>query len=598
MSVSDGDRDRLRSGSPSGTVRSRSKESARDNESERSRSLSPTRSDDARSRSSHHRRPSIDSRDRDRNKDRESDRNLHERRRDRVGDRDEKRDDKTRERRRQGKSRDGSDRSRYRSRSRSPRTQEESRRSRRDDDERYYLDDHDDYYRRSDTRRRSRSRDRTRDRRDRDRRDRDYDRRDRHKERDRDDKVSRRSRSRSPRLSEDERDQRTIFVQQLAARLRTKELIAFFEQAGPVRDAQIVKDRISGRSKGVGYVEFRDIDTVQKALKMTGQKLLDIPVIVQITEAEKNRLARAESSAAAQQALEQQRQQQQNHGPYHRLYVGNVHFAISEADLKQIFESYGEVEFVALQKDETGVRSKGYGFVQFSEKESATNALELNGFKLGGRPIRVGLGNDKINSEPTESILQRLNGGAAAGSVSPGGTATGFAMNSRIQPNSRSRDDKKPTGALASALDDSDATGVSFNTVSRESLMRKLMREEDALPVQESPQQVKPNISTTQASRCIVLNNMFDPAEEDGDDWIKELEDDVKAECEEKYGNVVHIAVEPNSQGEIYVKFENVSGGEKAIQGLNGRFFGGRQINASPVVDMVYSLRFPRSKAL
>jgi uncharacterized membrane protein len=36
----------------------------------------------------------------------------------------------------------------------------------------------------------------------------------------------------------------------LASRLRTKELIKFFEQAGPVREAQIVKDRVSGRSKG------------------------------------------------------------------------------------------------------------------------------------------------------------------------------------------------------------------------------------------------------------------------------------------------------------------------------------------------------------
>jgi RNA-binding protein 23/39 len=54
----------------------------------------------------------------------------------------------------------------------------------------------------------------------------------------------------SPVLTEEERDQRTIFVQQLASRLRTKELIKFFEQAGPVREAQIVKDRVSGRSKG------------------------------------------------------------------------------------------------------------------------------------------------------------------------------------------------------------------------------------------------------------------------------------------------------------------------------------------------------------
>ena len=57
-------------------------------------------------------------------------------------------------------------------------------------------------------------------------------------------------RSKSPELTEDERDRRTIFVQQLAARLRTKELIGFFEKVGPVKEAQIVKDRVSGRSKG------------------------------------------------------------------------------------------------------------------------------------------------------------------------------------------------------------------------------------------------------------------------------------------------------------------------------------------------------------
>ncbi|KAK9365751.1 hypothetical protein V1509DRAFT_632012 [Lipomyces kononenkoae] len=558
--------------------------------------LSPARSEDrrseiSRSKSSRHRRSSVDS-EREARRDREhrdGDRSSRDRRRrerslERERDRDRARRDRDRERDRE-RDRDR-DRERDRHRSRSPGYDDDrdSRRSRREDD-RYH--------------------------RDRDRGSREPD---RDRDQPRDKQPVERSRydgsvksylslidavCSSPKLSEDERDQRTIFVQQLAARLRTKELIAFFEKAGPVRDAQIVKDRISGRSKGVGYVEFRNIESVQKAINMTGQKLLDIPIIVQLTEAEKNRLARAESSAAAQQALELQRQQQGDHGPYHRLYVGNVHFAITESDLKQIFESYGNVEFVVLQKDETGVRSKGYGFVQFADRESATSALELNGFKLGGRPIRVGLGNEKINSEPPESIIQRLSGGPGATISSPQ-TIHGAVLDTRGQNLGRNaRDDKKPTGALASALDDADVGGVSFNPVSRESLMKKLMREEDALPVPEAsapPRKQVANVS--QASRCIVLSNMFNPAEEEGDDWVKELEEDVKAECEEKYGKVVHIAVERNSQGEIFVKFENVTGGEKAIQGLNGRFFGGRQISASPVVDMVYSLRFPRSRAL
>jgi len=52
--------------------------------------------------------------------------------------------------------------------------------------------------------------------------------------------------------------------------------------------------------------------------------------------------------------------------PFHRLYVGNIHFSITETDLQHIFEPFGELEFVSLQKeDETnGGRSRGYGFVQ------------------------------------------------------------------------------------------------------------------------------------------------------------------------------------------------------------------------------------------
>lgn len=54
----------------------------------------------------------------------------------------------------------------------------------------------------------------------------------------------------SPILSEHDRDQRTVFVIQLAARLTTSELRDFFSKVGRVRDARIVSDRNSRRSKG------------------------------------------------------------------------------------------------------------------------------------------------------------------------------------------------------------------------------------------------------------------------------------------------------------------------------------------------------------
>lgn len=187
-------------------------------------------------------RSKVDSHDRhDRDRSRDKDR----RRKDRSRDRRRDRDDKDEDLRSEHGSANGSHRSRRRSRSR--------RRDRHGDRS------GGDYYRgggRARTRSRSPDDDRYyrpsggRSRRD----DRDDDRHPR-RERDRRRSRSRGHRSKTPEeeLNEDERDKRTVFVQQLAARLRTKELIAFFEKVGPVKEAQIVKDRVSGRSKGLVF---------------------------------------------------------------------------------------------------------------------------------------------------------------------------------------------------------------------------------------------------------------------------------------------------------------------------------------------------------
>ncbi|GME25034.1 rna splicing factor [Neofusicoccum parvum] len=453
--------------------------------------------------------------------------------------------------------------------------------------------------RRDDDRERDRERERERD------RDRDRDRgRDRERERGGRGARNRRSpstkRSSSPPLTEDERDRRTVFVQQLAARLRTKDLISFFEKVGPVKEAQIVKDRVSGRSKGVGYVEFKNEESVPLAIQLTGQKLMGIPIIAQLTEAEKNRQARTGDGNTSN-----------NNGvPFHRLYVGNIHFSITESDLQNVFEPFGELEFVQLQKEEGG-RSRGYGFVQFRDPAQAKEALEkMNGFDLAGRPIRVGLGNDKFTPESTANLLQRFNGqgqpsfqgSAFSGSGGRGAHAGG---SGGTFDRAGGRDNDKGTGG-ASALDDTDVAGVNFNNYSRDALMRKLARTDEPADTNGADKQkiVKPvavqtarplPVSVNQASRCVVLKNMFDPTEEEGEIWMKELEDDVKEECQEKYGTVVHIALDPNTQGDIYVKFDTVQGGENAIKGLNGRFFGGRQITAQPVVDAVYRSLFSKA---
>jgi RNA-binding protein 23/39 len=48
----------------------------------------------------------------------------------------------------------------------------------------------------------------------------------------------------------------------------------------------------------------------------------------------------------------------------YRLYVGSLHFNLTESDIKQVFEPFGELEFVDLHRDPMTGRSKGYAFVQ------------------------------------------------------------------------------------------------------------------------------------------------------------------------------------------------------------------------------------------
>jgi len=72
------------------------------------------------------------------------------------------------------------------------------------------------------------------------------------------------------------------------------------------------------------------------------------------------------------------------------IYVGNLHYGVTEDELKELFEEYGEVMSVKIITDKYSGRSKGYGFVEMSDNKEAQKAIEnLNEADLKGRNIRV-----------------------------------------------------------------------------------------------------------------------------------------------------------------------------------------------------------------
>ena len=79
-----------------------------------------------------------------------------------------------------------------------------------------------------------------------------------------------------------------------------------------------------------------------------------------------------------------------------KLYVGNLPFGTTDADLEGIFGAHGAITSVNVITDRETGRSRGFGFVDFEEDSSAAAAqAALDGFDLEGRELRVNEAQDK-----------------------------------------------------------------------------------------------------------------------------------------------------------------------------------------------------------
>jgi len=73
-----------------------------------------------------------------------------------------------------------------------------------------------------------------------------------------------------------------------------------------------------------------------------------------------------------------------------KLFVGNLSFQTTQDDVLQAFSPYGHVESVAVLTDRMTGQSRGFGFVEMSDRTEAQNAINaLNGAELNGRAMNV-----------------------------------------------------------------------------------------------------------------------------------------------------------------------------------------------------------------
>lgn len=100
------------------------------------------------------------------------------------------------------------------------------------------------------------------------------------------------------------------------------------------------------------------------------------------------------------------------------IFIASLPYNLEEAEIKEIFEDYGQVTSVKLITDRDSGRSKGYGFIEMPNEEEALKAIEvLNGTEIYQRNISVSKAQEKKDNNRRNSF----SGNNSRGDYNKGG---------------------------------------------------------------------------------------------------------------------------------------------------------------------------------
>ena len=81
------------------------------------------------------------------------------------------------------------------------------------------------------------------------------------------------------------------------------------------------------------------------------------------------------------------------------IFISNLNFNINDEELRELFETFGEVTSSKVITDKITGRSRGFGFVEMSDEEKGKEAIEkLNGSEFKGRELNVSVARPREDS--------------------------------------------------------------------------------------------------------------------------------------------------------------------------------------------------------
>ncbi|GAB2272389.1 RNA-binding protein cp29b, chloroplastic [Dionaea muscipula] len=172
-----------------------------------------------------------------------------------------------------------------------------------------------------------------------------------------------------------------LFVGNLPFSVDSARLAELFQTAGSVEMVEVIYDKVSGRSRGFGFVTMSTVEEAEAAARQfNGYEFEGRSLRVNAGPPP----PRTEGYAGGQSGGGS------SYGNNNRIHVGNLSWGVDDLALKTLFSEHGEVVEARVVYERESGRSRGFGFVTYTSAQDVDNAIEtLDGAELLGRSIRV-----------------------------------------------------------------------------------------------------------------------------------------------------------------------------------------------------------------
>ncbi|KAJ1940343.1 Heteroproteinous nuclear ribonucleoprotein A1, partial [Linderina macrospora] len=183
----------------------------------------------------------------------------------------------------------------------------------------------------------------------------------------------------------DNKDAGKLFVGGLSWETDENRLREYFSKFGPIMDCSIMRDQVSGRPRGFGFVTFVDVASVDAVLQEPSHRLDGKHIDP------KHAIPR-EQQPGAHHAHPHNGNLGGNNDTFadpigemrgEKIFVGGLPPSATDADLNSTFSVYGTITETKLMIDRETGRSRGYGFLQFENESSALESVKV-GNSVGG----------------------------------------------------------------------------------------------------------------------------------------------------------------------------------------------------------------------